>query len=263
MKSECIHQLQQLTGKEYIIFTRRGNSSIKAALEAVKELGREIVLIQDQGGWMTYEEFIEKSKLHCLILKTKYGLVNPHHLSLHHDAVLLINSMAGYSFLEDMLSIDIEAEQNNIFIINDVSGSIGREEAKIGDIIIGSFGKGKPINLGEGGFIATNDENIHSILTNIVSYTPTYFDELETRLGELKKRLEFLNEKRDEILAKLKDYDVIFPDAQGINIIVRFKTDDEKQKIIDFCRAENLEYTECPRYIRVNENAISIELKRL
>ena len=36
-----------------------------------------------------------------------------------------------------------------------------------------------------------------------------------------------------------------------------------KQRIIDYCNENNLEFTECPRYIRINEPAISIEVKRL
>ena len=39
--------------------------------------------------------------------------------------------------------------------------------------------------------------------------------------------------------------------------------DEEKDKIIKYCKENNYEYTLCPRYIRVNENAVSIEVKRL
>lgn len=268
MKSECIHLLQELTGKEYIIFTRRGNSSISNSLELVKELGKKLVLIQDQGGWMTYENLIEKNKLNCMFIKTYYGLVNPSELASYHDSVLLINSMPAYSFTEDMKSMEIEAEHNKIFIINDVSGSIGSDAAKIGDIIFGSFGRWKPISVGEGGFIATNDEKIYSILTSKTAYNPTteFFNELEVKLRKLNKRLEFLKQKREEVIHKLEKekFDIIMPDAQGINLIVKTNDkEEEKIRITEFCKKENLEYTECPRYIRVNVPAISLEIKRL
>jgi len=48
-----------------------------------------------------------------------------------------------------------------------------------------------------------------------------------------------------------------------INVIIKFDDEEVKQRIIEYCKENNLEYTVCPRYIRVNENAVSIELKRL
>ena len=38
---------------------------------------------------------------------------------------------------------------------------------------------------------------------------------------------------------------------------------EEKGKIIKYCEENNLQYTICPRYIRVNCDAISIEVKRI
>lgn len=267
-KDECIYLLQELTGKDFIIFTRRGNSSISNSLEVSHELGKELVMIQDQGGWMTYEKLIKKHGLNCLMLKTNYGLIKPSHLSNCHDSVLLINSMPAYAFLEDMKSIELEAEHNKILILNDASGSIGTDAAKIGDVIFGSFGNAKPINVGEGGFIATSDKKLYSMLSSKIAFNPLnqFFIDLENNIRGLKKRLNFLNDKRDDTLKKLSDenFDVIYPDAQGINIIVRTNNNDsEKERIIKFCEKENLEFTECPRYIRVNEPAISIEIKRL
>ena len=61
----------------------------------------------------------------------------------------------------------------------------------------------------------------------------------------------------------LKEFDVIHRESKGINVIVKFKDDEEKEKIINCCKTNSYEYTVCPRYIRVNENAVSIEVKRL
>ena len=216
---------------------------------------------------MTYEKYAKEHDINCMMLKTRYGLVDPIQLENYHDAVLLINSMPAYSFSEDMNSIEIHAKENNIFIVNDASGSIGTPNAKIGDVIIGSFGKWKPINVGEGGFIATDNEKLYSELSGKIAYTPTssFLKELETKLKNLNKRLDFLKEKRQDLLKDLENenFDVIFPDSEGLNIIVRFGDDKEKKRIISFCETNNVEYTECPRYIRVNDNAISIEIKRL
>ena len=56
-KEKCIGLLQKLIKKQYILFTDRGNTSIKLALELMKVLKKKKNLIQDQGGWLTYKDF--------------------------------------------------------------------------------------------------------------------------------------------------------------------------------------------------------------
>ncbi|MBR9676079.1 hypothetical protein GOV05_03665 [Candidatus Woesearchaeota archaeon] len=266
-KDVCVEALSSLTGKKNILFTRRGNNSIELVLGLVKGLGKEIVLIQDQGGWMTYEELAEKQDLKVIILKTNLGLIESSQLSNYHDAVLLINSMPAYSFIEDMISVEVECEQNKIMIINDVSGSIGKEPAKIGDVIIGSFGRWKPINIGEGGFIATDNDNYHSILSAKTQFNPTeeFFINLEKKLSGLGSRLKFLEQKRSETIQKLQGegFEVLMPESEGLNVIVWTPNKEEKDKVKAFCEKNKLEYTDCPRDIRVDEEAISIEIKRM
>ncbi|MBI4141867.1 hypothetical protein HY484_03010, partial [Candidatus Woesearchaeota archaeon] len=43
---------------------------------------------------------------------------------------------------------------------------------------------------------------------------------------------------------------------------VKFNNEQEKQQLIDYCNKNKYEYTLCPRYIRVMDNAISIEVKK-
>ena len=61
----------------------------------------------------------------------------------------------------------------------------------------------------------------------------------------------------------LKRFNIIHPDSRGINVVVKFSGDIEKAEIISYCNQNKLEFTLCPRYIRVNEKAISIEIKRI
>jgi len=60
----------------------------------------------------------------------------------------------------------------------------------------------------------------------------------------------------------LKDFKIIHAEEEGFNVVVRFKNDEEKEKILKYCEQKEYEYTICPRYIRVNENAVCIEVKR-
>jgi hypothetical protein len=247
MKEECRKILKELTDKKNIYFTKTGDHAVKKALKIVKEKGYNEILTQDQGGWITYSQFINKLGLKEVRVKTNWGIIEALE---ENERVLLINSMPGYTFLQDMNKIKAK------FIINDIAGSIGTEQAKKGDIIIGSFGKHKPLMISKGGgFIATNEEyDIEEAEIN--------FQELRKVLASLKTKLEKFDKINKKIKQELKKYNIIMPERQGINVIIRYSSEEEKERLINYCHKNNYEYTECPRYIRVMEKAISIEVKR-
>jgi hypothetical protein len=257
-------KLKELTGNKYIQLTEKGNESVLIALTLAKDLDKEKVLIQDQGGWITYKQYPEKLGLEIIELKTNYGLIDLNDLEDKADenSVLLINSTPGYAAFEDMQKIADICKKKKCLLINDVSGSIGTEIAKIGDIVFGSFGRWKPINLEYGGFIATNNDGYYQ------EFEASYFDEhkyddLLEKFKELPSRLKKFEEARKKILDELSSFKIIHKDKDGINVIVKFVDDEVKQIIIDYCKENKLEFTECPRYIRIKEPAISIEVKRL
>ena len=49
---------------------------------------------------------------------------------------------------------------------------------------------------------------------------------------------------------------------KGINVVVKYYSENERERLIKYCNNENLDYTICPRVIRVNERAVCIEVKR-
>lgn len=259
-KETCRTILKILTGKEHVKFTSRGNISIKNSLKIIKNMGREICLIQDEGGWMHYQKFIEETELEPIRLVTNYGLIFEKELKNYsHDAALLLNSLAGYIAMHDMNNVYSECIEDDIILINDVSGSIGSKESKFGDIIIGSFGKGKPVNLGSGGFIAVDDEEFISSLED----ADLNFVDLEIKLRNVESRRKFLLDKAKEVKKDLSEYNVVHRDEEGLNVVVKFSSEEEKEKIIQYCDKNNYEYTICPREIRILEDAVSIEIKRL
>lgn len=264
MKS-CPQKLCDLVDKKYLLFTERGNTAIKQILSVLKTKDYKTVLIQDQGGWLTYPQYIEKLKFEKIELKTDYGLVDPTGLDNYKNAILLINSMPGYSSLQDMEEIESACKKNNILLVNDVSGSIGTQEAKYGEIIFGSFGNAKPIDIGSGAFIATDDAEIYKLLSELVIFNvdDDFLDNLDKKLSLLAERLSYLQIRRNQVIDELSSFDIVHKDGFGINVIVKFNDDNDKDEIINYCNDNDLEYTLCPRYIRINENAISIEIKRL
>src|SRR3989344_3709784 len=242
-------KLQQLTNKKNIYLVKSGNNALKQVINLYKE---KAFLIQDQGGWITYKQFPKK----YIEVKTNYGLTQLFDLisKISNDKIFLVNSMPGYFQLEDMDSV-VNICNNKCLVINDVSGSIGKEQAKYGDIILGSFGKGKAINLEYGGFIASDNN-----LEVEENFDNSYLEQLNEKISKLKKRLNSIQKKIEKIKEDLKHFKLI--NKQGLNIAVIYNTEEEKQSIISYC-SDKYEYVECPKYIKILEKAISIEVKRI
>ena len=266
MTEEIKKQLIEFTGCSNIKIVKNGNKAILYALRIAKRLGKINIFIQDQGGWITYYQYPKRLNLEIIKLKTNFGLIDKHELAskLDDKSVLLINSMPGYLALEDMGDIAAICRENKSMIINDISGSIGTDNAKFGDIVVCSFGKDKPINYGDGGFIGVKDSDYFDIIEmQEISAGAGLADRIKT----LDNRLADINAIRVQLLADLISLGfqekLIHPSRHGINIAVRFADETEKERVINYCNKNNVEYTICPRYIRVECDAVSIEIKRL
>ncbi len=100
------------------------------------------------------------------------------------------------------------------------------------------------------------EEQNKEIHDKIIKNLPKTLDKLGARYGKLFTEVGKI--KQD--LGKMK---ILHKDKKGINVVIMYRNDKDKQKIIDYCKKNKYEFTECPRYIRVNANAISIEVKRM
>ncbi|MBI2129078.1 DegT/DnrJ/EryC1/StrS family aminotransferase [Candidatus Woesearchaeota archaeon] len=278
--------LRRLTGKKHIVFVDRGNTAIMKAFEIAKKLGKTKALMQDQGGWLTYKQFALKNDLMPIELKTDYGILNLRDLFKKADknSVLIVNSLTGYFADQPMKPIEKICKKRGCLLINDASGSIGTKFAKYGDIAIGSFRQWKPINLGKGGFMAINDnllhffmtkERVHGVLRFIDRYisrpevieeykfSEKELDALENKIVNLNKRLKFMMGINQKIKNDLKSCEILHKSRYGLNVVVKFKNEEEKNKIIKYCEENKYEYTLCPRNIRADTDAVCIEVKRL
>ena len=261
---EILEKLKELTGKQFIQLTERGNKAINIALDLAERLEKTTVLIPDQGGWLYYKKAPKKFNLKIKEVKTHLGLLDLEDLEKQADenAILLTSSMPGYLAIDNIEEIFKVCGKKGCLLINDISGTVGTDAAKIGNVLICSFGRWKPINLEYGGFIATDDNKFYE------DFDSSYFDEhkyedLKKKLEELPERLKLFQEKRKEILEDLQSFPIVHKDKQGINVVIKFDDEEVKERILDYCKDNKLEHTECPRYIRINEPAISIEVKRL
>ena len=78
------------------------------------------------------------------------------------------------------------------------------------------------------------------------------------RMKHLLAHAEFVKKDLDEL-----DFKVLHHDKRGLNVIVKPMVDAEHDDIIKYCEDNDYDFVTCPNYIRIDEDAISIELKRL
>ncbi|PIN87295.1 hypothetical protein COV19_00225 [Candidatus Woesearchaeota archaeon CG10_big_fil_rev_8_21_14_0_10_44_13] len=270
-------RLKELTRHKHAKILNSGNSAILASLCIASRISkRKIVLIPDQGGWISFRKYPKKFGLEAVEVKTDRGLIDLEDLEKKTKdkdaAAFIVTSFAGYFAEQPMPEISKICRKNRCLLIEDATGAIGMSDdslcnGKYSDIIVGSFGRWKPVNLGTGGFISTDKKEYFEKTEDI--YPGLEFDgdaeKLLEKLEDAEKRTLFFLEKSKKIRKDLKKegFDVFHAEKRGLNAVVGFKNDAEKQKLIDYCSKNGYEFVLCPKDIRVDENAVSIEVKRL
>lgn len=260
--------LRQLTKHDYIEIVLRGNSAIKSALSIFPK--NSMVLIPEEGAWLSYKTIPKELGLRVEEVKCNDSKINlknlQEELSSKKIMAILYQNPGGYFVEQPMEEIYEICKKRNCLVIVDVSGAIGTQlcDGNYADILVGSFGKWKLIDAKVGGFISCTDKKLFGKIG--------FMEKLEDheklkiilkKINNLGKRIIFLSEKREKIIGDLKEYEIIYPHDAGLVAIVKFTTDSEKEKIINYCQNSGLEWTEGPRSIRINTKAICIEVKRL
>ena len=73
-----------------------------------------------------------------------------------------------------------------------------------------------------------------------MTFDENYFPDLLKILKNLKKRYELFNKINKKIKKDLKNFNILHKDKKGINVIVKFDNDKEREKIINYCDKNNL-----------------------
>ena len=157
----------------------------------------------------------------------------------------------------------------NILTIEDASAGIGDNKNKLGrhsDIILASTGSPKIINVGQGGFIASNNEEIfkQSSLPQKLSKTSQIVCAgIDSELDNVGKKLEDTVNATDYIKKHIDS--ALHKDKRGINVIIPH--DDAKsigwnlKKTLTTDKSGFI--TTCPNYNRIKQKAIAVEIKNL
>jgi len=267
--SEIKDQIKRLTGYRYTLITARGNAAISAALSILPKDKK--LLIPEEGGWIHYYKGPEKLKLDVEKVKCTDAVIDVHNLKeklrSKEFSALLYQQPGGY-FAEQPLKEIYELCQNyDCVVIVDLSGAIGTNlwDYHSADVLVGSFGEGKLVEAHVGGFISCNDKKLFEKIKPFVEELKenSSLEKILEKLLSLEKRINYLTTIRKKVLQDLKSFEIVRPQDVGFVVVVKFKYELEKEKIIKYCEDNNLTWTECPRYIRLNQKAISIEIKKI
>lgn len=269
---EKIHaKIRSLVGHEKIRLTSRGNEAIRQALLGlVAHKSEGVVLIPQEGGWLSYKTLPGECGLRYDFVKCVDGVLDLDDLRAkvaNEDVVgLLYLHYGGYFACEPIEEIYSICADAGVMVILDVCGSIGtrKDLGEFGDYVVCSFRRWKLVNAGKGGFVSARDEKLFKKLPEVAQFTQEGEKILE-KLEGLNTRVAFLRERCKVVKADLlaMGLKVVRRDDEGFVVIVRFDDDLQKEKVAAYCEKHRLEYTLCPRYIRYMGKGVSIEVKRL
>ena len=137
---------------------------------------------------------------------------------------------------------------------------------KYADIIVASTGSPKIINVGNGGFISTDNPDVLEktrILQKIVKINKITASGVCVELENIDKKLNTTINACNYLKNNLDD--VIHANKRGLNVIIK----DAKPKDFSWNLKKELEtdkkgfITKCPNYNRIKEKAVTIEIKNL
>ncbi len=269
-ESVAVSRIKELTFHENAKITSSGNNSIFIALAAIEG----DVIVPDQGGWHGFKQIAKFLNKNIITLKTDFGLINTAYLDeleIKDNSALIFTSFAGYCAEQDTESISKYCKNNGITTIEDASAGIGDKKKMLGngnlsDIIIASTGSPKIINVGNGGFISTNNPEIFkkTSLPQKLSKTSQIICggiccELENVGGKLELSLNATNHLKNNI------ENTLHSTKRGLNVIIPHNNAKEiswnLKKLLPIDKSGFI--TTCPNYNRVKQKAIAVEIKNL
>ena len=266
--------LTKLTRHEVVKIVNSGNSAIMAVMSCFKER----VIIPDQGGWYGFRKMAEFFGVETVQLPTQLGLVKLEELDeilrLKKPEALFLTSFAGYTAEQPMQEIYEICDENDVLLVEDASGGIGDPKGKLGNgkhahVIVGSTGSPKTVNIGNGGFLSTNDSKISdsaNYLLKILKADPVTCAGIASEAENAAKIFEKTTAASMKLKKEVSNFrEVIHSKERGLNIIMP----DKNQKIFGSRIRQKLNVhgggivSLTPNYNRVKMRGVCLELKNL
>jgi DegT/DnrJ/EryC1/StrS aminotransferase family protein len=184
---------------------------------------------------------------------------------------LFLTSFAGYTGEQPMKEISNWCKENGIFLVEDASGAITDSEKKLAngnysDIIVCSTSSPKVINVGDGGFITTDNKEIFEkskLLLNICKSNEITYKGIATEIEFAENNLKKTIESTKYIKNNLEN--VIHKNKRGTNVIIQ--SENPYDLVKNLKKQFDLEgrsfITKCPNYNRIKQKAVAIEIKNI
>ena len=264
-------KISELIGHEYVKTVNSGNSAILAAVNSFEDK----ILIPDQGGWTGFRNMAEFRGIEVVEVPTDLGIINPEVLEgtidKYKPEALFITSFAGYVAEQPVKELFEVCDDKGVILVEDASGGIGDKEKKLGNgehahVIVASTGSPKIVNVGSGGFISTNNNEIFkksNLLLKTLKANPVTCAGIAE---EIKNASQILSKTTEACATLKKEFESsVHPDKRGISVAL--KIDDPKKT--GYLLRQKLKadgrgiITVCPRYERVMMDAVCVEIKNL
>ncbi len=271
----CEDLICDICSKDYSCVVNSGNSAIMVSINAINGP----ILIPNQGGWGGVNKIASLLGKDIIKVPTDQGII---HKDVFEEFLsklnvvpkgLFVTSFAGYTAEQPIKDLYDVCCDNDIILIEDVSGSVGDPlkqlcNGKYSHIIVGSTGSPKIVNVGYGGFISFDDETLlnesHFLLKMLKCDQITsagIIEELKLANNNLSILLDSVSFLKNKIERK-----VIHRNSRGVNVIIN--SDTPKNDAYILRKALHLEggrgmVTLCPNYNRLKEKAVCLEIKNL
>ena len=264
-------KISEITGHEHVKVLNSGNSAILAAMSSFKDK----ILIPDQGGWTGFRNMAEFRGLEVIEVPTVLGIINSEVLedtiNKYKPEALFITSFAGYITEQPVKELFEICNDKGVILVEDASGGIGDKEKKLGNgnnahVIVASTGSPKIVNVGSGGFISTNHNELFKkskVILKTLKANPVTCAGISE---EIKSAPQILSKTIEACIIFKKEFEsAVHADKRGISVAL--ETDNPKK--IGYLLRQKLKadgrsiVTVCPRYERVMIDAVCLEIKNL
>ena len=270
-KKNAEESVKKITGHDHAWMMGSGNAAIMAVMSTMKGP----VMIPDQGGWSGFRKIAQFYGLEVVYLPTVMGVIQPEILEeqvkLKNPESLFITSFAGYMAEQPVEDIYDACEDRSIILVEDASGSVGDPERNLacGDhshIIVASTGSPKMVNVGNGGFISTNDPGIFNDVSFIMKALQSSPVTCAGMIEEIKKAPLNLIKTIDACeFLKNNIESALHPDKRGINLAILVENPKKMARALrSSLKVEGGGMiSTCPRYDRMNQPGVCLEIKNL
>lgn len=245
------------------IYTIRANQSIFFSFFLLKIYGIREIFVPDQGGWVSFKKYPSFLNLNKKILETNYGKPIIEKIENIKDSALIICSSPGYliEITKELKEIKKVLNENNSFLIVDnSSGFIFK-----GDIDLMSFGYYKPINLGFGGYLRINNQELFEIwqqnkdfFESLIKIPKDFLEKFNKQLKILDKKLSIALDLNKNLKEVLSDYLSKEIEQNSLNLCLKFNN-----SLINKFAKNNIPFLKLPNYNRLKIKGISLEIKKM